>query len=129
MQHPVAAYYNDLEHIISLVFNLFYILLFGIVHFHECYPIFCNCIQILCYFVQQPVAACRELCIFRYVILFLVLLTRHLLPCIVHVQRALIGFCPTLTRTVPEPTSWIVFLLSLLLIEKIVGITTIAAMC
>ena len=50
----------DLEHIISLVFTFILFLLFGIVHFHECYPIFCNCIQILCYFVQHPVAACHN---------------------------------------------------------------------
>ena len=47
----------DLDHIISIVFTYILFLQFGIVHFHECYPIFCNCIQILCYFVQHPVAA------------------------------------------------------------------------
>ena len=96
----------DLEHIISLITYILF-LQFCIMHVQECYHIFSTCIQI----------PYLNFCIL------------YLLPCIVHVQRALIGFCPTLTRTVPEPTSWIVFLLSLLLIKKIVGITIIAAMC
>ena len=100
-----------LEHIISLITYILF-LQFCIMHVQECYHIFSTCIQIpYPYYIAWT---------------FYIL---YLLPCIVHVQRALIGFCPTLTWTVPEPTRWIVFLVSLLLIEKIVGIAIIAAMC
>ena len=109
------------------MFTFILFLLFGIVHFHECYPIFCNCIQILCYFVQHPVAAyyndhgslnilyllCLLIfyssnfvsCMFRNVIIILVLVSRYHIHIIL--LELLYPISLTLYCACSEGTHWV----------------------